>query len=337
MSRAFVWESASEQYALRQGDDGISDYPITLTAWVRTAATESQTALVLLAQSNPDDIKQRMTFSVGGRAFAASEAISTAQRSAVSTTTGADDVWHHIAAVYTSAALRAAFLNGGGKGTDTFSVPWSNYNEIRVGRNSTGGYSNGDTYWPAIHTVALSDAEVLALANGARPDTIQAASLYGWWSYTGQDLSGNDRHLTLVNNPGNTTDTPSQTDTFGESQPPFVSGITNPRSSVTTADIVVPETFPDTKEHLRRIAVGANAALDGKLRNTGEVTLDANSATTTLSDERIGIDSEIIFSPKTANAAAEEPYVSALAEKSATITHTNNAQADRTYGYAILG
>jgi hypothetical protein len=45
--------------------------------------------------------------------------------------------------------------------------------------------------------------------------------------------------------------------------------------------------------------------------------------------------------PTTANAAAEigagTAYISARTKRSFTITHANNSQSDRTFGYVVIG
>lgn len=86
-------------------------------------------------------------------------------------------------------------------------------------------------------------------------------------------------------------------------------------------------------------AVILDGVMDGKINATGTVTLTANSATTTLADLRIGPNSIIVFMPTTANAAAEKDnlYVSSRGKETATLTHSNNAQTDRTFAYAVLG
>jgi hypothetical protein len=47
----------------------------------------------------------------------------------------------------------------------------------------------------------------------------------------------------------------------------------------------------------------------------------------------------ILLSPTTANAAAAlaTTYVSAVTQGSFTLTHANNAQTDKTFGYVALG
>ena len=93
------------------------------------------------------------------------------------------------------------------------------------------------------------------------------------------------------------------------------------------------------EEWVRKIADILNNVLEGKINATGSVTLTASSATTTLTDARIGPNTVIAFMPTTSNAAAGVTalYVSARTEGSATLTHANNAQIDRTYGYSLLG
>lgn len=102
-----------------------------------------------------------------------------------------------------------------------------------------------------------------------------------------------------------------------------------------------PRTHSDSKTHRQILADRINNTIAGGLNVTGEVTLTANAATTTLTDTRLSAFSAVIFTPKTANAAAEQGngtiYVSAYIKGSCTITHANNAQTDRTFRYVIIG
>ena len=90
----------------------------------------------------------------------------------------------------------------------------------------------------------------------------------------------------------------------------------------------------------REISEVVNNLVEGKSNNTGTITLAVASATTTtLYDERIGYDSVIVFMPTTANAASAMTnlYVSAKTQGSATLTHSANTSADKTYGYIVVG
>jgi hypothetical protein len=77
----------------------------------------------------------------------------------------------------------------------------------------------------------------------------------------------------------------------------------------------------------------------GKLNATTTVTLTENVTTTTFEDERIGPASVILFMPLTAHAAGALGglHVSGRAQGSATLAHANSADADKTFGVAIIG
>ena len=101
----------------------------------------------------------------------------------------------------------------------------------------------------------------------------------------------------------------------------------------------VPETMTDEKEHRRRLARLGNSLLQGKTNNVIQVTLTAGSATTTVTDKRIGAYTGLFFSPLTSNAAGalSSLYVSAQVNGSATLTHANTATVDRTFNVLLVG
>jgi hypothetical protein len=84
-------------------------------------------------------------------------------------------------------------------------------------------------------------------------------------------------------------------------------------------------------------------ARHGKLDCVTELTLTANSATTTFNYIRLSPQSVVHFDPKTANAAAEiyggTMYVLTAnrGNETWTITHANNAQADRSFQVSVIG
>ena len=116
--------------------------------------------------------------------------------------------------------------------------------------------------------------------------------------------------------------------------------IVSPRASVRAYDDV-PFDWTDEKEHRRMLARAINELRLGKIRARGSFTLTQSQATTTLTDANIGPDSLISWHPTTSNAAAEigngTLYVSAQDDGTATLTHANNAQTDRTFRYAVFG
>lgn len=102
---------------------------------------------------------------------------------------------------------------------------------------------------------------------------------------------------------------------------------------------VLPPRWTDIGDQLRRIVLAVNNILRGKTNNTGTVTLTANSATSTLTDIRIGINSVILLQPTTANAAGAlaTTYFGTAGDGTVTINHANNAQTDRTFSYTLTG
>ena len=90
-----------------------------------------------------------------------------------------------------------------------------------------------------------------------------------------------------------------------------------------------------------RIAGAIRDLFEGRSNAVGEVTLTTSSATSAVTTLTNGSDSKIFLFPTTANASAEigagTIYISAVVQGGFTITHANNAQADRTFFYAALG
>lgn len=94
----------------------------------------------------------------------------------------------------------------------------------------------------------------------------------------------------------------------------------------------------------RDISRAVNAALTGKVNCFGSVTLVHGAASTTVTNQFVGTNSIILLMPQTAHAAAElqngtiyiKPgdYVVGTSFK---ITHANDANTDKTFGYVILG
>lgn len=107
----------------------------------------------------------------------------------------------------------------------------------------------------------------------------------------------------------------------------------------TNAGVGVPGYQPDETQHRRNIAQWCQWVNQGHLSNTGTVTLTANAATTTVTDSRVSLNSVPVLQAATANAASAvaATYISTVTNGSFTITHANNATADRTFKYALLG
>lgn len=94
---------------------------------------------------------------------------------------------------------------------------------------------------------------------------------------------------------------------------------------------------PDINHWVTLISQAVGNALQGRINTMGAVTLDANGTTSTLTDANIDKTSKIYFTPTTQNAHDEGiPAVTTKAKGSATLTHTNTADVDKTYDYVVL-
>lgn len=110
---------------------------------------------------------------------------------------------------------------------------------------------------------------------------------------------------------------------------------------------LVPEYLANGDEHRRLIARGVNSALKGKINVTLDVTLTANTASTTVKDSRISYYSAVIPAmPMTSNGAAclaAGIYVDTFLPPvgatpgSAVVHHRNNAATDQTIRFIITG
>ena len=100
---------------------------------------------------------------------------------------------------------------------------------------------------------------------------------------------------------------------------------------------------PNADIHRREIAERLASISQGRTNNTIAVTLTANAASTTVTDTRIAFCSALLFSPCTANAAAELAagtlYVAegSRVNGAAVSTHAEHAQTDRTFRMAVIG
>lgn len=101
-------------------------------------------------------------------------------------------------------------------------------------------------------------------------------------------------------------------------------------------------TLPLTGATERQVHQAVRELIEGRSNAAGTVTLRASYATTTIEKPTINKNAIVILTPATANAAAEigngTMYVTVAAAGGAfTITHANNAQTNRTFGYLVIG
>lgn len=89
----------------------------------------------------------------------------------------------------------------------------------------------------------------------------------------------------------------------------------------------------------QRIVDAIRQLVEGRHNAADRFTLTAGATTTVVSHPNCGKDCEPQFSARTANAAAAlaTTYVSSVVSGQFTVTHANNGQTDRTFGYTVTG
>jgi len=93
------------------------------------------------------------------------------------------------------------------------------------------------------------------------------------------------------------------------------------------------------EKELSKIVGAIQELTKGRSNAVGTVTLTASDTTTVVTAMNCGADSYPILIPLTANAAAAlaTTYVSLVSNGSFTLTHANNSQTDRDFGFVCLG
>jgi hypothetical protein len=95
------------------------------------------------------------------------------------------------------------------------------------------------------------------------------------------------------------------------------------------------------REGIRRIATTVNQMQDGRSNATGSFTIPTSTASSTVNDVRVGIDSVLSLMPTTLNAAGEvgggTVYVKSRGNGLFVLKHASNTQNDRDFEYSITG
>ncbi len=88
----------------------------------------------------------------------------------------------------------------------------------------------------------------------------------------------------------------------------------------------------------RQVAEIVNNLVEGKSNNTGSFSTTTFTTSSTLTDERIGVNSVIVIMPLDSNSAAEliDIYFDSFTQGSCTVHYGNHAAA-RNYRYIIVG
>lgn len=181
-ARAFV--TASSQVLTLGRGLVAAPPPLTMACWFRTDTVAALEMLMTVGTAASANNRHSLFAdgNAGGDPITAQSWV-TGAANALTTAGFTANVWHHACAVFRTITDRAAYLNGGSKGTNATSSAPSAPTEVRIGGNHATpfAYYGGRIAHAAIWATALSDAEVAALGKGASPLTIQPAYLVAYW------------------------------------------------------------------------------------------------------------------------------------------------------------
>lgn len=185
MSRSFV--AASSQY-LEYSGAVVSAAPLTMACWFLTPVLGNY---ALIQPQNSSSINAnfntfRLRTAASGTIFAVA---GSAAANSTATTTGnySFGVWQHACAVFSATDNRAAFVNGGSKGTSAVTQTPLGVNTTWIGAAPalTSNPMNGLIAEAAIWNVALTDEEVVLLASGIVSSSVRPSSLVCYWPLCG--------------------------------------------------------------------------------------------------------------------------------------------------------
>lgn len=200
--------NGSSQY-LEHSAAALSGPPFTFACWALvTALPSANQALLSLSNSGGGNLFQLQVRGAASGKPIGMQVSSGSNSQAVTSAGPSANVWFHAAGWVASSTSRAAYLNGGNKGTDSTSIAnptGLNETDVGVYWSSTGraGWFAGAVAEAAIWNAVLSDAEIAALAAGVLPRRVRPQNLLAYWPLGGllapePDLSGNAQNLTVA-------------------------------------------------------------------------------------------------------------------------------------------
>jgi hypothetical protein len=183
------------------GSAPVSAVPLTMACWFRGNSTLTGALMSLSTNGGTARYSLVAAGTIGGDPIQAGATNSAGTGANAVTSTGfTSGVWHHAAGVSRPPSDRAAFIDGGSKGTETTSITAGADRTLIGARISTtvGAFFTGRIAEAAIWNTNLSDDEVAILAKGFSPQQVRPSALvfYAPLLPTANDLS---RGLSLTN------------------------------------------------------------------------------------------------------------------------------------------
>lgn len=179
MARTFV--RSSSEYLINESAV-LTAAPCTFACFFNSASITVSQALIGIGDASATNTWFLMELggAIGGDPIRAFARESGTNGRAETTAGYSADTDHHACTVFTSTTLRAAFLDGINKGTNTDTITPSGLDRTTIGvlpRSALDNSMDGDIWEAGIWNAALSDNEVAMLANGFSPLLVRRQNL----------------------------------------------------------------------------------------------------------------------------------------------------------------
>lgn len=190
MARDFTNAPPTVNTYLEYAGAVLTGYPATLACWFRPDDVATSQDLLHIGTTSANTYL-RLNF--GGATAGdpvrgvAADAGTTGVAVSSAGAAGVAGVWYHACATFADATNRAAYFNGGSKGTNATSVAapvGMDRTNVAVGMYSGTTRTNpfdGQIAECGVWSAALSDAEVASLAAGVSPLLVRPGSLVAYW------------------------------------------------------------------------------------------------------------------------------------------------------------
>lgn len=206
MARDFI---PASNHHLSNANAVLTAAPLTISAWFSADVVSALRVMLSIDASGAflNAFILGINTSGGNHLVRATTYQSSTSGEATSTTNATLGQWHHGCAVFAGAAERYAYLDGGGKGSNTTSKTPASLDRTLIGSvNNTDNEFDGDLCEIGVWNVALTDDEVAMLGTvGLSPLLVRPQNLVSYWPIIGRtdpepDLVG-DYPMTVDNNP----------------------------------------------------------------------------------------------------------------------------------------
>ena len=250
---ARLFDDASSEYLMITAAP-VTAVPLTLACWFKVDAIVGSACPICImdADSTTEGFVLHLVDDAGDLEVWGRTASLNTWNEAKATASFSLNTWHHAAFVTSAVDSRAAYLDGGNKGTEATARMPTGIDTMTIGRLTravAASYVSGSVAETAIWNVALTDAEVAELAAGLCPLFVRPGALVAYYPLGGI-YDANDGDHDIVGGYNMTAyNTPS---TAGH--PPKMKYPASPMVIVASAAVagIIPQIMHHRKQQRRR-------------------------------------------------------------------------------------